>query len=105
MNKYLYIGLILIAAYIAYILIVRLSKSSSTEEKDESSSVIDNSVDLSDDNELVAVITAAILAYDDEDLKNGFIIKKIVRNSDNLYPWSRAGLQESFESRKITVRN
>lgn len=104
MNKYLYIGLILIAAYIVYLLIVRPSKSSSTEEKEESSSIIANSVTLSDESELVAVITAAILAYEDEDLKNGFIIKKIVRNPDNLYPWSRAGLQESFESRKISAR-
>lgn len=51
--------------------------------------------------ELIAVITAAIAAMEENTNVKGLIIRKISRVSGNSTSWSRAGSAECLDSRKI----
>ena len=55
--------------------------------------------DLMNDEELVAVITAAIMATQGPGKQNNLYIRKIRRTSDDTPSWSRAGNKDSFSSR------
>ena len=55
--------------------------------------------DLMNDEELVAVIMAAITAAQGPGKQNNLYIRKIRRTSDDTPSWSRAGNKDSFSSR------
>ena len=59
-------------------------------------------VEVTNDSELVAVITAAIAAMEGNAINPGnLIIRKINRISGNSNAWSRAGASEVLDSRKF----
>lgn len=51
--------------------------------------------------ELVAVITAAISAYDDNAVISDLVVRKINRIAGPKIAWSNAGLNESIDSRRM----
>ena len=55
--------------------------------------------DLMNDEELVAVITAAIAAAQGPGKQNNLYIRKIRRTSDDTPSWGRAGNKDSFSNR------
>lgn len=55
------------------------------------------------DSELIAVITAAIAAFESSAsvFTNGFVVRKISRITGSSTAWSNAGLNESINSRRF----
>ncbi|QIB70288.1 hypothetical protein Ami103574_13745 [Aminipila butyrica] len=53
------------------------------------------------DQELTAVIAAAISAYEEEwgGAEGGFVVRRITRLPDN--PWGQAGITDCLNSRKV----
>ncbi|MDO4518459.1 MAG: OadG family protein [Bacillota bacterium] len=54
----------------------------------------------SDDESLIAVITAAIAAYQGDSASN-LVVKKITRLSGENTPWGASGLEDRLETRKL----
>jgi len=55
----------------------------------------------SDNGELIAVISAAIAAFEGGACTDGLIVRRIHRISDQTPAWKRAGLSECIDSRKM----
>ena len=51
--------------------------------------------------ELIAVISAAIAAFEGDAHADGLIVRRIHRISDQMPAWNRAGLSECIDSRKM----
>lgn len=57
--------------------------------------------DLADQTELVAVITAAIMAMEGNGSKSNLVVRKISRISGEMPAWASAGHSDCIESRKL----
>lgn len=53
------------------------------------------------DQQLVAVITAAIMASQGSGFKNNLVVRKINRVSGKMPPWNGAGTNEAIDSRRM----
>jgi len=53
-----------------------------------------------DNSELIAVITAAIAAFEGSAAMSGLVVRKISRISGETTAWSSAGLMECIDSRR-----
>lgn len=56
---------------------------------------------ISDCGELIAVISAAIAAFEGETGEDGLIVRRIRRIADQMPAWNRAGLSDCIDSRKM----
>ena len=54
-----------------------------------------------DDDELIAVITAAIAAYESNQTASSLVVQKINRTSGPVVAWNTAGRTELIDSRRI----
>lgn len=94
---------------VIYILKKAVSKESTTEKKDKDINVEDNKLDekqstvtidneVTDDSELIAVITAAVAASLNRSTHN-IIVRRVERIRGNRSQWNKAGRYEHLSSK------
>jgi len=80
-------------------------KKNNTDKSDvkpDASENIGNNVSLEKQNELIAVISAAIAAYENETGVTGrLIFRKIDRAAGAIPAWGAAGIKDQMDTRKI----